>query len=234
MHELLNISMVKLRYWEINGDWILRSRSNTSSLAGQLFEKMDRSIASSIPEDSTFKIMLNSPYWQELYNCIPCSDSKSSLVRRFTSNPPILKNTIRRKLMQKEIKSETSIAAMIKPQGNGRADSIVYASFLDRNTQRQIILWKLGRIANHQKKCSRCKENTSRLHVCKCAGIFHLVRRFFVNINPNSPICVLDQALMQITFKNDTDTLKHIKALSSALITIQDTCFSRTNLSDPN
>jgi hypothetical protein len=227
MHELLNISTIAVRNLELNVGWHVRIRSNKTTLAGELLDRLEHSSSTSIPRTSAFRIMMNSSYWQEIFNLTPYTGDKSSMIRNINSISCTLKNTIRRSITRKQLKSDSSIPALIQPQKNGKADSIIYASFLKkRNIQRQIILWKLGSIANHQTKCSNCHGNTSRLHVCQCTGISHFLQRFFHDLNPDSNICVLDQALGQVSFQNNPDMREKINILSSALIMIQSHCFA--------
>lgn len=104
-------------------------------------------------------------------------------------------------------KTDKSSANQILLKSNGKADSIIYAKFLSRDTQKTFVYWKLGRFitANHGKPCRNngCNGILSRKHVCTCTDAQAILRNQFPNLDINSEISIVDQAMKSLIFEKN-------------------------------
>jgi hypothetical protein len=66
---------------------------------------------------------------------------------------------------------ELDVANCIPVDTSKKPNSLIEATFLDREMQKELLFWRLGRIAFHQ-NCKKCgSAQLSRKHAVQCANI---------------------------------------------------------------
>jgi hypothetical protein len=211
MHRLLNLSKVEFRNQELNFNWICRIKNNSNTLAGLLYMKMNQSSMNDIPNTSSlFRSFYQSTYWDILHELSQSSLSVYDFKKMFSSvsYSKSLQVNARQFYMNKLETNSNSVASMIPLNCSGGPDSIISANFLSRDTQKLFIYWKLGRLitSNYGVKCKNnsCLEKLSRKHVCECVNAQMQLQNQFKNLDVNSDVSLVDQALkdFQFTEKN--------------------------------
>ena len=96
----------------------------------------------------------------------------------------------------------------------------------DGEIQRNLVRWRLGRIAFHQ-NCLNCnQENLSRKHAVLCSGVDEILFDKYEEIESFQSQNILDTLLNKYMFKNNSVIWKDI---SWAITQIQKVCLGFTN-----
>ena len=219
MHRIFNLSRMELRNKELNVNWLLKIKQTPETLAGSLYQQMERIDMKQIPEDSIFSQMKKNSYWSEYQLVNAYTDPIYAIQRRTTGIDKQTRNIIKRKHMDNLETNPTSIASFITA---GRTDSIITYPNLSRETRKMFIYWKLGRYLARNTSCKSCQAPITRKHLCYCAQIFDLLHTQFPDIALNSEVSILDQCLKNFTF-NERNLLK-ITILEIALQEVRIKC----------
>jgi hypothetical protein len=106
-----------------------------------------------------------------------------------------------------------NVAASIAVRKNCKPNHLIQASWLDKKVQRNLIQWRLGRVAFHQ-DCS-CGQEVSRQHGLECSGVEEKIRRKYPRLVQYSESTnILDTLLNKISINEDnTEELNFISKM---------------------
>jgi hypothetical protein len=159
-----------------------------------------------IPTSETARELLENPYIEKIEKKFNKKFNKSIAAQMNYEN-----------IMSK--RSVTETAKLLPFDKKGEPDSIISASFLDRQIQYDIIDWKLGRFSNGGLQCSNCHMKLSRKHAIDCSMADMLLKIHFPYIEQQSPISAIDQVLKKFEFKPENQ--KEIDVIWAAISMIK-------------
>jgi hypothetical protein len=127
-----------------------------------------------------------------------------------------------RSILMMNNSNRNNVAKAITVSSDGKANSLLYAHFLPRETVALLVQWRLGRVAYHQ-RCRLCNDSVSRQHALDCTDATRILRRHFPattmnNVQKNS----LDACLESLSFRPVEQN--KINAIADILNTIKIHC----------
>jgi hypothetical protein len=87
-------------------------------------------------------------------------------------------NVLRREAITSMIKKKGNVADRIPINISGKMNTLLTTSRLEKNVQKTLIYWRLGRIAYHQDcQNNRCGQPLSRKHATECVDLMYTLRQ---------------------------------------------------------
>ncbi len=119
---------------------------------------------------------------------------------------------------------ELDVARCIPIEESKKPNSLIEANFLDREFQKELLFWRLGRIAYHQ-NCNNCRSSKlSRKHAVQCSNIQSVLEPIVDTTLPsfNAEMTLLDNAMNQtpVTQQN----IEKLKKIVFCIETIKMKC----------
>lgn len=135
--------------------------------------------------------------------------------------------TIRYENVSQDDLGRTQVSDAISVHANLKhSDLLFWNGAQDAQTKRQLIEWRLGRIAYHQ-PCASCNQPLSRKHAVMCSGAEDYLMDLFPDIQLPSSNTIIDTILNLFYFKNKSYVYN---VVSEAISAIQGTCILHTRV----
>ena len=110
---------------------------------------------------------------------------------------------IRLENIEQDELGHTNVSSAIPVNKNlARSAILSWTGIKDMTTKLELIQWRLGRIAFHQ-RCHRCEESLSRKHAVICSGAEAFLESKFPDIDAPASQTILDAILNHSFTKND-------------------------------
>jgi hypothetical protein len=184
LHSLTAIPPIKTRNSELNAKFFSRvmNRKEKTLIGDAVQNAKNRNI-----QNSFWSKCKSNPFWGNDEIEFQITDNKKILSRRHQAICSFRRYG-------------NNVAASIAVQENCKPNKLIQASWLERKVQRNIIQWRLGRVAFHQDCC--CGSEVSRKHGLECSGVEQKIRRKYPGlVLYNDSTNILDNLLENIEIR---------------------------------
>lgn len=199
-------------------------KSRNHLLNAKFLWKLNNQADTSLPAYNTFKDSL------ENTKSLTCEWKKYNMYYHRLINLSSLRieneiKLIRQENIEEDELGHTNVSSAIPVKKNLTRSSILsWTGMKDMTIKLELIQWRLGRIAFHQ-RCHRCGESLSRKHAVICSGAEEFLESKFPDVEVPASQTIIDAILNQSFTKNDENVYSNV---FEAIQGIRRTCLLQT------
>lgn len=226
MHKMLNLAPIQTRNQVLNAKYLTKLTKLTASelqdctVITQMMKHSDHT-----SDTDPFKSIWHNPFWEKAESLTTTPEAKAVLKERKKMPSQGIVNKISIDAIKKMVKKKGDVGDVIPDPVDRKPNPLLSARFLAKQVQKNLIQWRLGRVAFHQ-SCTKCfnmneHKEMSRQHAVECSGVREEILSKFSGLSDDQHT-ILDIALNKISLVESS--LEDIQFLSKCIENIRQIC----------